>query len=188
MSQGASPQTEACEQPNLPQACGVHYSLTVPRIIRCERDLDALHAAVRDLRSRMDGVTLSHEDSVKRLTLMEEAVREQQKESQRTHLDIETLKAAVRAMGDRIETVVSGMHLLAENFDAHSEDFKKVFLEQAKAHEEAVKRYAHLSRRAIQVAASLVMVGIAFTGVHAAITGESVFASLASYLSLMMVR
>ena len=186
--------TEPCQAanegqpPNLPVTCNVSYSLTIPRIVRCEKDLDALFGKVRDLQQRMDGVTLSHEDSAKRLSLMEDAVREQQKESQRTHLDIETLKNAVRMLGDRLETVISGMHLLAEKFDTHSEEFKQVFLEQAKAHESSVARHAKLSKRAIQVAAALAMTGIAFTAVHAAITGESIFASMASYLALLVAK
>lgn len=184
---------EACpstdEAPvTLPGACSVSYSLTIPRIVRCEKDLDSLFGKVRELTQRLDGTTISHEDSVKRITLMENAVREQQLESQRTHMDIETLKNAVRAMGDRIETIVSGMNLLAEKFDSHSEAFKQVFLEQAKAHEDSVRRHAHLSRRAIRVAAGLAMTGIAFTALHAAITGESVFASLATYLGLLVTK
>lgn len=184
------PPIETADAPavTLPGACNVSYSLTIPRIVRCEKDLDSLFGKVRDLTQRLDGTTLSHEDSVKRIKIMEDAVREQQMESQRTHMDIETLKNAVRVMGDRLETVISGMHLLADKFDTHSDDFKKVFLEQAKAHEESVRRHAHLSRRAIQVAAGLAMTGIAFTALHAAITGESVFASLAAYLGLLVAK
>lgn len=173
---------------SIPGACAASYNLTVPRIERCEKDLDSLFTKLREVVQRLDGVSLSHDDSVKRLMLMENALRAQQVESARTHLDIESLKSAVRTMGERVESIVTGMNLLAEKFDAHNDDFKKIFIDQAKAHEEAVRRHAILSRRAIQVAAALAMTGIAFTAVHAAITGESIFASLASYLGLLLAK
>ena len=72
--------------------------------------------------------------------------------------------------------------------DPFNLEFKQVFLEQAKAHESSVARHAKLSKRAIQVAAALAMTGIAFTAVHAAITGESIFASMASYLALLVAK
>jgi len=173
------------ESTPLPAQCATAYSLTIPRILRCEKDLDSLHEKVRELRSSMDGVSLSHEDSAKRIALVESAISEQRVENFRTHTDIETLKTAVKAMGDHIETIVNGMAMLADKFDAQGEELRRIFVNQAKEHEDSVRRHAALSKWAIRVAASLAMMGIGFTALHAAITGESVFASLASYLTLL---
>ena len=186
MTTCAAPITAADhESTPLPAQCATAYSLTIPRILRCEKDLDSLHEKVRELRSRMDGVSISHEDSVKRISLVEGAINEQRVENLRTHTDIETLKTAVKAMGDRIETIVNGMALLADKFDQQGEELKRIFLNQAQEHEDSVRRHANLSKWAIRVAAGLAMTGIGFTALHAAITGESVFASLASYLTML---
>lgn len=153
----------------------------IARIERAERDLNALFERSREHDAQIKLMQLAHDDSVKRINLLERAVSDQHRENVRTHQDIDSLKNAVKSLGDRIDGVVRSIVALGTKFDQQREVIEDLFTKQARLHEEGMawqeqrtKRHERLMRLGLTVAFSLSGLVVVLSGLHAAVTDTSV--------------
>lgn len=169
----------------MPQELSEQISLyaILPRIERCEKDLDAVHSAIRDDRTELTAIILGHEDAKKRIEWLEKSVQDQRNENIKAHSDIESLKTSIQDLREKMISVVDGMGKIATKFDENSNDLKNLFVEQAAIAEKSIGRHAQLMKTFLTLSGSFAGVVIILTAIHASITGQTISATITSLIT-----
>jgi chromosome segregation ATPase len=158
--------------------CAVAVNLVLPRVERVEKDMDALHVAIRDIRALVTQHELSHRDAASRLDRLEQAIKDQRSDNQWTHSQIVEVQSAFREVREKIERIDQNVSRLDELRD----DIKGLFIKSAKAHEESIKRHSATMRTAMTIAYSIAGLIVVLAGLHAVASGESVVSSITRLL------
>lgn len=155
----------------------------LPRVERCEKDLDAVHNAIRADRTEITAIILGHEDAKKRIEWLERSVQDQRDENVKAHKDIESLKASMQDLREKMISVVDGMGKIASKFDENSTDLKNLFIEQASIAEKSIGRHAQLMKTFLTLSGSFAGVVIVLTAIHSTIIGQPFSATVMSLIT-----
>jgi predicted nucleic acid-binding Zn-ribbon protein len=158
--------------------CAVAVNLVLPRVERVEKDMDALHTAIRDIRALVTQHELSHRDAANRLEKLERAILDQHTDNQWTHSQIEGIQSAFREVREKIERIDQNVSRLDELRD----DIKALFIDQSRSHEESIKRHSATMRTGMTIAYSIAGLIVVLAGLHAVASGESVVSSITRLL------
>lgn len=160
-------------------SCILHQSITQPAIDRLSRDTNAAHSMLREHGVLIERMLLWKEESLKRITLLEQAAEVQRNESRRAEhaltLLTERVDAGLVKLDDRMTIIEGGVTALVSRLEHHLNNVKeeqlRITKEEAKQQRQQTQQHERRMRALATVAITLGAILSVLMMLHSAFSG-----------------